>query len=59
MVRTQIIKENDKPIAVILDYQEYLRMKAHAEDKSDYISAALTKRSTKKWTFHEAIKKSL
>ena len=27
MIKTQIIKEDSKPVAVILDYKEYLRLK--------------------------------
>ncbi len=33
MVKEQLIFENDKPIAVIIDYNEYKILKKIAEDK--------------------------
>ncbi len=59
MIKTQIIKENKKPIAVILDYAEYLRLKEIEQDRRDYYSAIETKRKTKKWTSHKALKETL
>jgi len=44
MIKTQIINEDDKPIAVIMDYQEYLRLKEYEEDVSDYLSAIEVKK---------------
>jgi len=35
MINTQIITENDKPKAVILDYEEYLRLTEL--DKAEWI----------------------
>lgn len=32
MIKTQIIKEDGKPIAVIMDYKEYLTLKEKAQD---------------------------
>ena len=26
MIKTQIVKENNKPVAVIMDYREYVRL---------------------------------
>jgi hypothetical protein len=40
MIKTQVVKENNKPVAVIMDYKEYLRLKEIAEDRADYYSAA-------------------
>ncbi len=39
MIETQIIKSENQPIAVIIDYQEYLKLIELAEDKEDYYSA--------------------
>lgn len=44
MIKTQIVKSDDKPVAVIMDYQEYLRLKAIEEDKKDYESALRVKK---------------
>ncbi len=59
MIKTQIIKENENPIAVILDYKEYVKLKEIAEDKFDYYSALQIKISNKKWTKHDNLKKEL
>jgi len=56
MIKKHIIKEEGKPVAVILDYKEYMELKAMAEDKSDYYSAIETKRNNKKWVSHEELK---
>ncbi len=42
MIKRQVIKEGEKPIAIILDYQEYLHLKEMAEDWEDYQSAMKT-----------------
>jgi len=59
MIKTQIIKEDDKPVAVILDYEEYLRLREVEEDLIDYYSAAEVKIKNKEWIDHEALKKEL
>ncbi len=59
MIKTQIIEENGQPIAVILDYTEYLRLKEIEQDKQDYYSAIKTKRQNQKWTDHQELKKKL
>jgi len=59
MIKTQIIKENENPIAVILDYKEYIKLKEIAEDKFDYYMALQIKISNKKWTKHDDLKKEL
>lgn len=53
MIKTQTIKEDRKPVAVILDYKEYVRLKEIEEDKTDYFSALDVKRENKKWTSHK------
>jgi len=59
MIKTQIIRENRKPVAVILDYSEYKRLKEVEEDKKDYLSAIKVKLANKKWTSHSDLKKQL
>ena len=39
MIKTQIIKENKIPIAVVIDYNEYRRLKEIEQDKLDFESA--------------------
>ncbi|MBI5141358.1 MAG: hypothetical protein HZA20_04095 [Nitrospirae bacterium] len=59
MIKTQVIKEDSRPVAVILDYQEYRRLKEIEQDKFDYDSAIITKNRTKKWTSHSELKAKL
>ena len=59
MIETQIIKEDNKPVAVILDYQEYIRLKELEQDIEDYNTAVEIKATNKKWIKHEDIKKEL
>jgi translation initiation factor IF-3 len=59
MIKTQIIKEDNKPVAVIMDYRKYIALKEAAEDKKDYDDAIETKLKNKKWTNHEDLKKKL
>lgn len=59
MIRMQIIKEGRKPVAVILDYKEYLRLKEIEEERNDYSSALDVKKKNKQWTTHRNLKKSL
>ena len=59
MIKTQIIKEGNKPKIVILDYKEYLRLKEIEQDKLDYYSALIIKKRNRKWTNHSDLKKEL
>ncbi|MGR3310767.1 MAG: hypothetical protein ACUZ77_08325 [Candidatus Brocadiales bacterium] len=59
MIKTQIVKEGNKPVVVIMDYKEYLRLKEIEQDKSDYYSALDVKTKNKKWTNHDALKEEL
>ena len=59
MIKTQIIKENEKPVAVVLDYEEYKRLKSIEQDKDDIASATKVKEQNKKWTSHSDLKKEL
>jgi len=59
MIKTQIIKENEKPVAVVLDYEEYKRLKSIEQDKNDIASALKIKQQNKTWTSHADLKKEL
>jgi hypothetical protein len=58
MIKTQIVKENDKPVAVVLDYKEYLRLKEIEQDRKDFYSASQVKLKSKKWTSRKDLKKA-
>ncbi len=53
MIKTQIIKEDNRPVAVILDYKEFVRLKDIEQDKIDYYSALEVKKKNKRWTAHQ------
>jgi hypothetical protein len=59
MIKTQIVREGNKPIAVLLDYREYKRLKEIEQDKADYASALAVKAKNKKWKSHADVKKEL
>ncbi len=59
MIDTQVIKENNSPVAVILDYKEYLRLKDIEQDTLDYENTIKIRDSNPKWTSHKDLKKEL
>ena len=59
MIKTQIVKEGNKPIAVIMDYSEYCRLLEAKQDREDYASASKVKESNKKWVSHKDLKRDL
>ncbi len=59
MIQTQIIKEGNKSIAVILDYAEYMRLKDLEVDREDYQSAITAERETTSWHSHDDVMKEL
>jgi hypothetical protein len=59
MIKTQIIRKDKEPVAVILDYSEYARLKEIEQDSKDYHSALAVKKRNKTWTTHEDLKKDL
>ena len=59
MVKTQIIRKDKEPVAVVLDYSEYVRLKEIEQDAEDYRSAMMVKEKNKKWTTHKTLKKNL
>jgi len=59
MIKTQIIKEKNIPKLVIMDFSEYQRLKEIEQDKIDYYESIAIKRTNKKWTKHENVKKMI
>ena len=59
MIKTQIVREGRKPVAVVLDYNEYKRLKELAEDKEDYTSALRVKETNTTWKDHAQLKQEL
>lgn len=59
MIKTQLVKQDNKPVAVVIDYQEYLRLKEIEEDRNDYYAALDVKLKNRKWKSHAALKKEL
>jgi hypothetical protein len=59
MIKTHIIRKDKEPVAVVLNYNEYVRLKEIEQDSEDYRSAVLVKEKNKKWTTHKDLKKDL
>ena len=59
VIKTHIVRENNKPVAVIMDYKEYLRLKEIEEERKDCNSASKTRAHNKKWTSHEDLKEEI
>ena len=59
MIKTQVVKEDNKPVAVVLDYNEYKRLREIEQDKIDYETAIDVKNKNNKWVSHNKLKKEL
>ncbi|MCK9245249.1 MAG: type II toxin-antitoxin system Phd/YefM family antitoxin [Candidatus Marinimicrobia bacterium] len=59
MIETNVIKQNDKPVAVIIDYKEYVRLRQIEEDFLDYSSAMQVKEQNQVWIKHSDLKKEM
>ena len=59
MIKTQVIREGKKPVAVVLDYNEYQKLRELAQDRADYAEAISAEASSEKLTPLKDIKKSL
>ena len=59
MIKTQLVKEDNQPVAVVIDYKEYLRLKEIEDDRNDYYAALDVKIKNKKWKSHTDLKKEL
>jgi len=59
MIDVQIIKDGNKPVAVILDIKEYNRLLQLEQDREDYFAALEIKQTNKKWKSHDKLKAEL
>ena len=59
MIETQIIKQGKKPVEVILDYNEYRKLKEIQEEYEDYREAVNAEKVTKKLHGNDEVKKKL
>jgi hypothetical protein len=59
MIKTQVIKEGNKPVAIVMDYEEYIKLKELLEDVEDYKKAVKIKKTNKKWIRFEELRKEL
>ena len=59
MIETQIIRQGKKPVAVILDFKEYMKLKEIQQEYEDYQDAIKAEQNTKKWHSHDDVKKKL
>jgi len=59
VITKQIIKNENVPVAIILDYNEYLELEKFKEDYNDYISGIETLQKNNNWTNHEDMLKLL
>jgi len=59
MIKTQVIKEGNKPVVVVMDYNEYMKLRELVEDVEDYKKAVRIKKTNKKWIRFEELKKEL
>ena len=59
MISKQIISNENTPLAVVLDYNEYVELIQIKDDFNDYFSAVETLSDNKVWTKHEDMLKML
>jgi PHD/YefM family antitoxin component YafN of YafNO toxin-antitoxin module len=59
MIKTQIIEEDNKPVAVIIDYDEYMHLKELEEEFEDYKTAIEVRQTSSEWVKHKDLKKEL
>jgi hypothetical protein len=59
MIKTQVIKEGNKPVVVVMDYEEYVKLRELVEDVEDYKKAVKIKKTNKKWVRFEELRKEL
>ena len=56
---SELMKSKNKPVAVVIDYNEYQKLIEAKQDREDYNLAVKTKKAVKKWVSHEKLKKDL
>lgn len=57
MISQNIILQDGKPVAVVVDYNETMNLIERTQDMDDYADAALQKQTNTSWTDHETLKK--
>jgi len=48
-----LMKSKNKPVPVVIDYNEYQKLIEAKQDREDYNLAVKTKKAVKKWVSHE------
>jgi len=56
---SELMKSKNKPVPVVIDYNEYQKLIEAKQDREDYNLAVKTKKAVKKWVSHEKLKKDL
>ncbi len=59
MIKTQIVKQSVKPVAVILNYKEYIAADGDRTGPQGRCVLAGIKIKNKKWTSHKDLKKAM
>ncbi len=59
MIKTKIYKKSKKPVAVLMDYKEFKRLKMIEMDRLDYTDAIEIKKSNKTWKSHNDLKSEI
>jgi hypothetical protein len=59
VITKQIISNENVPVAVVLDYNEYIELENIKDDFNDYFTAVETLKDNKVWTKHEDMIKML
>jgi hypothetical protein len=57
MIAQNIIIQDGKPIAVVVDYNEYMSLVERIQDMDDYADAVVQKQSGTTWIDHETLKR--
>ena len=57
IIKTRVVREGKKPVAVIPDYNEYQKIRKLAQDREDYAEAVSVEASSKKFTPLKNVKK--
>lgn len=57
MITQNIILQDGKPVAVVVDYNETMNLIERTQDMDDYADAVQQKQTNTAWTDHETLKK--
>lgn len=56
MITQNVILQDGKPVAVVVDYNEYLSLVERVQDMDDYADAVLQKQTNTVWIDHDTLK---